>query len=855
MLIRLNNTSEEKKDFKIVKKSRYWNEEWYAKTYLPNYKGDPLQHFMKYGWKRGYNPSQDFDLRGYRKFYKDVAYSNINPLLHYEKYGKKENRYVKDFAINVIKNSELFDKDWYSATYLIEGDAYDHYLNEGWKKGYNPSLKFSTMGYLIFNKDVAKEDINPLLHYELYGKKENPSRIYKEPISFLLTEDKLQEHKKIQNERIKKEYSEMEENLIVFLLPELSLLGGGVLSINTIAEVSDQLYELHSSKVIMATLPSINTYSEFEKFESKFNVYRFEQIPKYFKKIKKLIIHIPELYVPRFVMKLKPEEMLWIQKVENIQVNVMNQNDIYMPRPQEIKFLRNLVSNITMTVAHKQYCTRQQRTSYNMPVHFLSTSNLVKYYYRPFREKEELLVYSPDEHPYKQRILEKIKKELPKLKLLEINNMSYMQYRKVISRAKWMITFGEGLDGYFAESIRSGCISFAVYNNTFFNPAYDGLENIYNSYPLMFENIVTDIKRLNDQEKYLELNEKLRKIDATEYDDKEYIENIRRFYKKEYTLPLDDVVEIRKQLMERKPLVSIVMATFNGEDFIRQQLISLKHLTYPNLEVIISDDGSSDNTIKIINNFKKRMPLKLVQNKGKHGLNNNFQNALSYATGEFVALSDQDDIWEKNKIEILLSRIDDFDVVHASVKVIDDKGEKHPMGYMHDAYEMDRSKQYKFTDFVHEGPMLGCTSLIRTPLLKRSLPIPEKVIYHDSWIAQYAIKRGKGLCFVDYPVIKYRQHTNNTAKTTFEKDDWNRKQIAYDKCRLVEFEDCLTKQEKIALHEDLNWTILMENFRKYAPQHLELYFNENYHSFSDEFMIGLKKMVNENIIEQENKEA
>lgn len=844
MLKRLGDILQSKeKDYKIIKKSKYWNEKWYKDTYLPGVNVDPVLHFLHYGSKRGYMPSKEFDLRGYKQFYKDVASNEVNPLVHYERYGKNEGRYTKDFLINTIQNSKFFDEEWYSKAYSIKGNPAQHYLEIGWKEGFNPSDKFSTMGYIIFNKDVEKCDINPLLHYELYGKKETPSRIYKEEISFLLTKEELNSYKEIQNKRIKNDYNENEKNLIVFLLPELSLLGGGILSINTIAEVSETFSHLHKCKIILATLPSVNTYINFEKFDSHFNIYRFEQIPKYFKNIKKMIIHIPELYVPRFVMKLKPEEMLWLKNIEDLQANILNQNDSYMPRPKEIEYLRKIIPNLTMTVAHRQYCTRQQRSSYNMPVHFLSASNLVTYFYQKYEKKENLLVYSPDQHPYKERILNKIRKEMPQLKMLEIKDMSYLQYRKVISRAKWMITFGEGLDGYFAESIRSGCISFAVYNNVFFNPSYDSLENIYDSYPLMYENIVNDLVRLDEKGKFEELNKRLRDIDRKEYDDDQYIENIRKFYAKEYTYPFDKIALDRKLLLKRKPLVSIVMATFNGEKYIKQQLLSLKKLTYPNVEIIISDDGSTDHTVKIIKEFEKRMNFKFVVNNGKHGLNSNFANAIAHAKGEFIALCDQDDIWRKNKIEILLNGIDDFDVVHAGVKVIDSKGKRHPFEYMHDAYEVDRSKQYRFVDFVHEGPMLGCTSLIRSSLIKQALPIPEGIIYHDSWIAQLAIKRGNGLCFIDKEVIKYRQHTTNTAKSTFERDDWNLKQVAYDRCRLELFADCLTKQEKIALQEDMNWTLLLEIFKKYAPQHLDLYFNDNYHSFSDEFMKQLKLMM------------
>lgn len=829
---------------KVIKKSKYWDEKWYKKTYLCNYdKIDALDHFINYGWKRGYKPCQSFDLSGYLKFYEDVNYCGINPLLHFEKYGKFEGRYPNNFAVNTIKNSIFFDENWYTRTYNIAQDAPEHYLEHGWKLGFNPSLDFSTMGYLLNNLDVRKKEINPLIHYEMFGKKEKDNRIFKENINSNLTVEQLKKYKDTQDRRISEQYNQNENKLIVFLLPEIEMVSGGVMSICSIAKVTKQLERIHKSRVILATLPSVNTYSDITGFDTEFDIFRFEQIPKYFTNLQDILIHIPELYTLLFVMKLKPSEMVWLSNVNNIQVNILNQNDTFVPRPSEMVYLKNLVSNITMTVAHKQYCTRQLRSSYDMSVHFLSTSNLVEYFYTPYELKENLLVYSPDAHPYKQQILEKIKTEFPDMKMLQIYDMSYLQYRKVIAKAKWMITFGEGLDGYFVESIRSGTIPFAAYNNIFFNDEFDGLENIYDSYPDMLNRITKDIKRIDEGKKYTSLNRMLRAIDAKVYNDKEYIKNIKDFYLKKYTYPIAPIQEARIRRMKSHPLVSVVLATYNGEKFIRKQLLSLKNLSYPNLEIVISDDGSKDKTVDIIKSFRKKLNFKLYFNQGKHGLNENFQNALKYATGEYIALCDQDDIWCKNKIETLLTKIDDFDIVHGGVRIIDENDKYHPYSIMHDAYEIDKSRRYRLIDFVHEGQILGSTALIKSSLLDKALPIPADAIYHDCWFAQYAIKNGAGICFVDKVVINYRQHLDNTAKTFFERDDWYLRQVAYDKCRLEVFKDTLTKQERIALEEDLNWSNLFNCFKKFAPNYVQLYFDTNFHSFTNEFIEKIKVSI------------
>jgi hypothetical protein len=110
----------------------------------------------------------------------DVKISGMNPLYHYEKFGKKENRstFVSDDELNqryydLILNSHYFDRNWYVDAYDIPDnvDPVRHYLDEGFTKGYDPSPDFTTNGYYEENIAVKLHKFNPLLHYELYGKK------------------------------------------------------------------------------------------------------------------------------------------------------------------------------------------------------------------------------------------------------------------------------------------------------------------------------------------------------------------------------------------------------------------------------------------------------------------------------------------------------------------------------------------------------------------------------------------------------------------------------------------------------------------------------------------------------------
>ena len=197
----------EKKDYKLIKKSKYFDKNYYFNQLSKNEKSkknlDLIEHYIKEGWKKGYNPSSKFNTNKYLEINKDIKKSKINPLLHYERYGRKENRKfekVSEQDYEFIKQSKYFDKNYYfiqlseTEKTIKNLDLIEHYMNEGWKKGYNPSSKFNTNKYLEINKDIKELGINPLEHYLKYGKKEkrrinaskNKVGIYKKGIKLLV---------------------------------------------------------------------------------------------------------------------------------------------------------------------------------------------------------------------------------------------------------------------------------------------------------------------------------------------------------------------------------------------------------------------------------------------------------------------------------------------------------------------------------------------------------------------------------------------------------------------------------------------------------------------------------------------
>lgn len=760
------------------------------------------------------------------------------------------------FKLNYIVESKLFDENWYRETYNIPKtiNPAEHYLNIGWKLRYNPSRHFSTLNYLVYNDDVAKAEINPLLHYEKHGKYEN-NRVYidsrpeykLEGMPDYKSEKQLQFSKKIQDERLKEQYDALSKKIVVFILPENDGIGGGVMSICSIARVSRSLCELKDSAIVLATVPSFHTFENYTSFDAGFDIFRFEQLHEYFTNAEEIMVHLPEVFIGRFWLNMSVDSLEWLRSAEKLRINILNQNIELMPRPEFIDRIRPFGGDWSMTCAHYRYCTKQIRTSYNMPVHMLSTSNLVKYEYRTYAQKENLLVYSCDESPFKQQVLDCIKKSFPKMKMVEIKNMKYDKYLETISKAKWMITFGEGVDGYFLESVRCGAISFAVRNKFFFDYRFNKLETIYDSYSQMVEKIVDDIKTYDNETEYERINNSMRQLDLQIYNDDEYKENIHQFYLDNYTFDMVDVCVQRENYKKEPPLISIVMATYNGEKYIKKQLESINNLTWPNIELIISDDGSKDNTLKIINEHNLKVPFKLVHNKNNHGLNGNFANAFSYAKGDFFAMCDQDDIWEPDKLNVLMDRIDDFDIVFGNMVVIDQNDNIHPEPIMHSEYEVNRTMQYDFIDYLTCNPMLGCASLMRREVVERALPIPEGFLYHDWWMVLHAIKYGKGVCFIDKPVLKYRQHDSNTAKNTFDNENWSKWKLRSNDIIDEYFGDDMSREEKIMLECDSNRWRLLSALKKFSFSYAEEFANSNILALTNETIETMYERIHKKV--------
>lgn len=209
------------------------------------------------------------------------------------------------------------------------------------------------------------------------------------------------------------------------------------------------------------------------------------------------------------------------------------------------------------------------------------------------------------------------------------------------------------------------------------------------------------------------------------------------------------------------------MATYNGEKYLSQQLDSILNQTHPIYEIIIVDDGSSDDTLNILNTYRdKYNNIKVYPNPENIGVVKSFERAIMLASGDYVALADQDDVWFNNKIEVLVAEIGDNLLIHSDAVLVDD--DMNVLQPSHFAWGKQSDKN-GFFDYLVNSNVTGCTVLMSRELINLTLPLRSYVLPHDWYFSYYAAYCGRIKLYLE-PLIYYRQHAVNVSgakKKTF----------------------------------------------------------------------------------------
>jgi glycosyltransferase involved in cell wall biosynthesis len=235
-----------------------------------------------------------------------------------------------------------------------------------------------------------------------------------------------------------------------------------------------------------------------------------------------------------------------------------------------------------------------------------------------------------------------------------------------------------------------------------------------------------------------------------------------------------------------RPLVSIVMATYNGELFLHQQLDSLVQQTYPNLEIIVVDDGSRDSTTEILKEYAARYAnIKLFFNSGGANLGyiKNFEKGCGLASGDYISFCDQDDVWALDKTARLMEAVGDYPMAYCDAELVD--------GQLNSLHKnRSDSKNLKSYNnclyFAADNCVGGHAMIIKKTLFTNASPFPT-AMPHDLWLAFASTVYG-GMQYLDAPLVKWREHGNNVTsgqKSKKEKlvETCRRMQIFHDFCK------------------------------------------------------------------------
>ena len=211
--------------------------------------------------------------------------------------------------------------------------------------------------------------------------------------------------------------------------------------------------------------------------------------------------------------------------------------------------------------------------------------------------------------------------------------------------------------------------------------------------------------------------------------------------------------------------IDILLATYNGSKYLHEQLDSILSQSYGNINVIIRDDGSSDNTVMIIKEYEQKdNRVKLLNdNLGNLGFVRNFEELMKNSTSEYLMFSDQDDIWYNNKVETSYTRIKAIEEINGKSCPILVHTNSRIMNYetrTKSLFISNCAKNSSFENSFFNFFVQGSTMLINESLKREALPFSKEVYLHDRYlhlIAEFIGVRA----YIDMPTMDYRQHSNN----------------------------------------------------------------------------------------------
>ena len=216
--------------------------------------------------------------------------------------------------------------------------------------------------------------------------------------------------------------------------------------------------------------------------------------------------------------------------------------------------------------------------------------------------------------------------------------------------------------------------------------------------------------------------------------------------------------------MNKREKIDILLATYNGEKFLKEQLDSILNQTYENIRIVISDDASTDGTRGILKEYENNKKIEIYYQDENLGSTANFEFLLSKVTSKYYMFSDQDDVWFNDKVENTYAKMitDNAGLVCTDLMLVDEK--LNPLGNTFNKKMKKEYKLKKYSDwrlvFLY-NVVTGCTIMSKKEYIKDILPLPKnKNILHDHFIPLVIGNKAK-ISYLDAPTMMYRQHQNN----------------------------------------------------------------------------------------------
>lgn len=199
------------------------------------------------------------------------------------------------------------------------------------------------------------------------------------------------------------------------------------------------------------------------------------------------------------------------------------------------------------------------------------------------------------------------------------------------------------------------------------------------------------------------------------------------------------------------------MATYNGEKFLREQVDSILAQLTSEDELVVSDDGSTDKTIGILESYNDSR-IKIFHNQNNHGVNGNFENALRHANGDYIFLSDQDDVWLPNKVKVCIDNLRYNDCVVHDCRIVN----QNLNDISASLFSELKAKPGVINNLI-KNSFTGCCMAFKRKVLKCVLPFPNSTrFFHDQWIGLIASKLFKPV-FINDKLILFRRHSKNSS--------------------------------------------------------------------------------------------